>query len=204
MNVLPMKPLLRAIFFAASIIGAATFAEGLPGDNFRHAASEYDAKATDAVERATASDGKTVGRYLQLTTIYREMAGVKRRSALLADAERWEQITWDEYAALERRRDTIIDTLDGDPVGLSGPREPYEYAAVEYRQHARDARTHGARAKGAEQAIYRELATVFSQMAAIKDHAASAVRNGDNINWSRYEALSERQQQLNYMLEAGR
>ena len=58
--------------------------------------------------------------------------------------------------------------------------------------------------EGVERAIYEELAEFFNAMAAIKDRAVDAVRRGDDIDWSHYEALSARQQKLENMLEAAR
>ena len=77
-------------------------------------------------------------------------------------------------------------------------------AAREYREHAQIATAQARELDGVERAIYQERAELFNQMAAIKDRAADATRNGDDVDWSRYEALSDRQQKLENMLEAAR
>lgn len=192
---------------ASTALVDVAFAEGRPGDEFRHAADAYEHQVTDAVNRASEADGEAVGRYMQLATIFQEMAGIKRRAASLADVERWDKITWDRYKALERRRDAILDELEGHhapEIKQAHGGGEFVESAHAYREHAEHASAQAREMDGVEQAIYKELAELFNAMAAIKDRAADASRNGDDIDWSRYEALSERRQKLENMLEAAR
>ena len=129
MYVDPMKSFLWSIAFALILFNVLAAATGLPGDDFRRAAEAYEHEAADAVEHAAASQGEAIGRYMQFAAVSREMAGIKRRAASLADVDRWDKITWDDHHALERRRNAILETLvkrDSDPVKQAGPGEAYD------------------------------------------------------------------------------
>jgi hypothetical protein len=207
MKVSPANHFVDAIALPLMLAGAVAFAGGFPGDDFRRAAEDYERKAADAVDHAAASAGKASGRYMQLAAIFREMAGIKRRAASLADVDRWDKITWDDYQALERRRDAVLDAIavhELDAVQQAQPDLAYAQAAAEYRRHADDAETEAARARGAEQAIFQELAEVLDALATIEADAADAARNGGDIDWTLYEDLSERRQKLEAMIEAAR
>jgi hypothetical protein len=187
--------------------GDAALAEGRPGDEFRHAALEYAQQATDAVEQAAEADGEAVGRYMQLAMIFQEMAGIKRRAASLADVERWDKITWERYRELEDSRDAVLDELaeqHSPKVMQAVADDELIIEARAYREHAERARAQARQMAGVERAIYRELAELLNRMAAIKDRAADAVRNGEAVDWARYEELSARRQKLENMLEAAR
>ncbi len=193
------------VFFA--VIGFSAVAEELPGDNFRQAAEEHDHEAATAVDRAAAAEGETIGRYMQLAAVFREMARIKRRAGSLADVDRWDKISWEEYGALEQERDVLLDALDRTDGDSRLPGEPSgggDQGAAAYRRYASEARSEALGAKGAEQAIYRELAEVFSEMAAIKDAGTDAERDGPDGNRSRYAELSDRRRKLERMLEVGR
>lgn len=185
---------------------ASALAEDRPSDEFRDAAQAYEQEAADAIERAVDEEGEAVARYLQLATTLHEMAGIKQRAASMADADRWERISWEKYQALERHHDAIVDELEGRHASKDKPQQTDEFlkAAREYREHAQIATAQARAMSGVERAIYQELAELLNQMAAIKDRAADTVRNGDNIDWSRYEALSDRRGKLENMLEAAR
>ena len=103
---------LTCVLCISITLAGGAWAEGRRGDEFRHAADAYEQQAVEAVEQAAEAEGEAVGRYMQLATIFQEMAGIKQRAASLADVERWDKISWDHYHALERRRDAILDTLE--------------------------------------------------------------------------------------------
>ena len=200
------KRLTCVLCISITLAGRA-WAEGRRGDEFRHAADAYEQQAVEAVEQAAEAEGEAVGRYMQLATIVQEMAGIKRRAASLADVERWDKISWDHYQALQRRRDAILGAFETHhPPQIKQAQSDQELieAAPAYRDHAEQAGTKAREMEGVERAIYEELAELFNAMAAIKDRAADAARQGDDIDWSRYEALSARQQKLENMLEAAR
>ena len=207
MRYLPVNIATFIAFLLSIALVEVAFAEDRPGDEFRHAAEEYEHEAVNAVEHAVDAEGEAIGRYMQLATIFEEMAGIKRHAASMADADRWERISWEKYQALERHRDAIIDELEGRHAPTTEQAQADDElleAAREYREHAQIATAQARELDGVERAIYQERAELFNQMAAIKDRAADATRNGDDVDWSRYEALSDRQQKLENMLEAAR
>lgn len=90
----------------------AELGSGMPGDEFRNTANDYEDNALKAVDEATHARGKSVTRYLEIASIYREMAGIKRNAARLADQGKWDEIDWGRYLELESKRDALIDGLD--------------------------------------------------------------------------------------------
>ncbi|MCH8243767.1 MAG: DNA translocase FtsK 4TM domain-containing protein, partial [Planctomycetes bacterium] len=61
-------------------------------DEFEEDEEEYEYEAADAIEHAAAAEGETTGRYMQLAALSRELAGIKRRAASLADVDRWDKM----------------------------------------------------------------------------------------------------------------
>jgi len=104
---------------------------GRPGDEFRETAKGYEDNASRAVRQATSTRGPVVNHYLELSSIYREMATIKRHAANLADHNRWDDINWDRYKQLEIRRDELLGQVDraqharksGDKSHAASPKE---------------------------------------------------------------------------------
>ena len=92
-----MKNLLQIIcsLLLCLTISQAAVAEGggKGGDAFRDTAASYDAKAEKFA-------GKGMS---EAAAIYKQMAGIKRHAAELGDQNRWDEIDWNEYHALEQQ-----------------------------------------------------------------------------------------------------
>ena len=88
MRYLPVNIATFIAFLLSIALVEVAFAEDRPGDEFRHAAEEYEHEAVNAVEHAVDAEGEAIGRYMQLATIFEEMAGIKRHAASMADADR--------------------------------------------------------------------------------------------------------------------
>lgn len=176
-----------------------------PGDGFRQAAADYAKQSRETVRLAAHTEGPAAGNYLQLAAVYRELAAIKERAAVLADVERWDEITWDRYRQLELRRDALLNAI-GAPAGDSSGEDDggLGEAADTYREQARHAADDAAHSEGAERAVFEELSEILNEMGAIKEDAAAHEGAGTGYDWSHYEMLSERRGKLERMLEAAR
>ena len=128
-------PVLIVVCISIALTGP-TLAEDRPGDEFRLAAEAYEYEAVDAVERAVEAEGEAIGQYMELATIFEEMAGIIRRAASLADVDQWDKISWEEYQTLEHRRDAILDELEGHHLRKTKQAQPdveFIGAVREYR-----------------------------------------------------------------------
>lgn len=184
------------------LLNGSAYAEsdgGRPGDDFRQAAADYEDNASKAVKEATQRKGKDVSRYLELSSIYREMAIIKHEAAAMADENRWNDISWDRYHQLESKRDQLLGQLDhGKKKKGSGSKSNNAFidAAKNYENQARHANEKAQQAKGQARHIFMELSGVYQQMAGIKYQAASAADIGKDFDWSHYQVLEERRDQL--------
>ena len=173
------------------------------GDDFRYAAAEYEREAQAAIVKAAQAEGADAGRYVQLATVFRQMAEIKHRAARLADEERWGEISWDRYEHLDAKRQQIQDEAaahhaSGGDHGDDGA--GFLSAAREYQSQAERARRQARARSGVEGAIYEELAEIFNAMAHIEESAAQAAERGRDISWDDYEALAVRRDKLEGML----
>ena len=183
---------------------------GRPGDEFRHKAAEYDDSAAKAVQQATQTEGKAIGKYLELSAIYREMAAIKRNAASLADQGRWNDIKWNRYQELEGKRDRLLGQAGHKKAKYNNKQDKNKQAgkkqksgghdflkaADRYEQQAQLAHAHGKKASGKQQAVYQELAGIYQDMANIKREAAAAAQAGKGYNWNTYKRLAQRRDQL--------
>lgn len=176
---------------------------GRGGDDFRAVAREYDGQARDVIERATSAKDENAGPYLQLATLLRRMAGIKRSAAALADDDRWDEIDWSEYQEIEVERDRLADQLRSSEASKTGGEPAHDFlsAARDYAAQAEEARYHARETDGVEQAVFEELAGVFEEMARIKYDAASAQRSNADFDWAPYESLAARRDNLLGLLE---
>ena len=111
-----MKPFIPFIITALLTLSISlpAYAEGTnkgAGDDFRVTAANYDKQASEAAQEAARADGKEIGIYLEKSSIYREMAKIKRHAAGLADRNRWDDINWDRYMVLESRLEALQRSL---------------------------------------------------------------------------------------------
>jgi hypothetical protein len=192
--------LISGILLLTNGLSLAEAGKGLPGDEFRRTAADYEDNAAKAVKEATNTRGENVSRYLELSSIYREMAQIKRRAAKLADQGKWNDVKWERYHQLESRRDQLLGQVNWshtrkqaaskkgkDNSGLSS-------AAKEYERQAEEARREAEHARGPVKSMYMELSGIYEEMAAIKYQAAD--ERGQDFNWSKYKRLEYRRDKL--------
>lgn len=194
------------------------------GEEFRKTATVYEDHAAQAVQKATHSKGEEIGRYLELSAIYREMAAIKRNAVDLAEQGRWDDINWNRYHELEGKRDRLMKD-----VGWSGGKSKSDHrrdqtdnskdknkhagqkqktgghsflkAAEKYEHQARVAREHAVKSSGQQREMYQELAETYHEMALLKREAAATTKAGKDYDWGLYRRLSERRDQLNKLIK---
>lgn len=183
---------------------------GKPGDNFRKTAADYEASAAKAVNAATNTKGEDVNRYLELSTVYQEMAQIKRRAAEKADQGRWNDMKWDRYHQLESRRDQLLGQLDWSQtkkqvtsLEKSGP-DSLLKASSECESNAQQARGNAQDASGPEKQMFLELAKIYDEMAKIKRDAAVAAKRGKSYKWAHFRTLEHRRDELKNQLNQTR
>lgn len=202
-----MKTVVMLVLLLFSPWLLAEYSPDKPGDAFRKAAVDYDGKASKAVKAATRTEGKAIGRYLELSSIYREMAGIKRDAAEKADQGRWDDIHWDRYHALEKRRDVLTGQVDGTQArsqkadkkaSRHKPSSDHGFAAAgdKYMDQARAARDQSRHANGTQKQVYQDLSHIYEQMADMKYAAAKAAQQGKGYDWSHYHELAAQRDQL--------
>lgn len=76
--------------------------DGRGGDGFRATAVGYDAKAEKFSNKGMA----------EVAVLYTKMAAIKRHAAGLGDENRWDEIDWSEYEALEHQ---VADLISHKP-----------------------------------------------------------------------------------------
>ena len=87
---------MRLIFIMICLLSSVMLAEGKKGkagDDFRKAGMVYEAKATKSLEMGDADRAKILFR----------LAAIKKNAGALADEGRWDEISWDEYHALNKK-----------------------------------------------------------------------------------------------------
>ena len=176
-----------------------------PADGFRKTAAEYEQYASKAVKKATSTQGEDVGRYLELSSVYREMAQIKHGAAKLADQGRWNDITWERYHQLESRRDQLLGQLDWSQTRKQAHKNKqagggFNAAAKDYESKARQAHDNAQRSSGPAKHMYSELAGIYQAMANIKHQAADAVNKGKDFDWSKYHELEFRRDKVKSQL----
>jgi len=195
------------------LMNGAVYAEqgaGKPGDDFRKTAADYEANAAKAVNAATNTKGEDVNRYLELSTVYEEMAQIKRRAAEKADQGRWNDMKWDRYHQLESRRDQLLGQLDwsqtkkhATSLEKSGSDSLFK-ASSECESNAQQARDNARDASGPEKQMFLELAKIYDEMAKIKYAAAAAAKRGKSFKWTNYRTLEHRRDKLKNQLNQTR
>ena len=89
-----MKKFILSILLLCSV---SVFAEASKkkkgGDEFRATAEKYEIKAKHCLEKGEAECSKILFR----------MAAIKKNAAQLADEGKWDDISWDEYYALQKK-----------------------------------------------------------------------------------------------------
>jgi len=215
-------------FAAMLILGMPASAEqnkaGRPGDAFREAAVAYDNAATKAVRQATRAQGKVIGKYLELSATYKEMAAIKRSAADLADQGRRDEIDWGRYQQLEVKRDQLMKQSglgfargksnheSIQDIGATNKHDKkqgssshdFVRAAEQYDKEASYARDHAGKTSGEQKAMYLELADTYQDMADIKREAAVAAQAGRGYDWSLYKRLSQRRDHLKKSIKQAR
>ena len=179
---------------------------GMPGDDLRKTAAEYERHADSATRKATNARGEDVNRYLELSSVYEEMAQIKRLAAEKGDQGRWNDMKWGRYHQLESRRDQLLEQLDwshtrkkisiednSGPDGFIKEARKCESLARQTREDARDA-------EGPARNMFEELAKIYDEMAVIKHEAAASAKRGRDIKWSHYHSLEHRRDELKNQL----
>ena len=183
--------------------GAVYAESGRPGDEFRATAGEYQTRASRAMRAATGSQGDAANLYIKLANIYTRMAGIKRKAAELADQNRWDDIDWVPYQDLERRKDDVLALLGPQALPnqeLKSGAKGFLEAASGYAEQAAVSRSAATKTQGTERAIHLKLAHIYESMSNIKRQAASAAERGKSFDWTKYEKLDERRNELTSLL----
>lgn len=204
--------LVMSVSLLISITVHAGQISGMPGDEFRKTAMDYEDNAAKAVKEATHAQGENIRRYLEVSSVYREMAAIKRNAASLGDQGRWDDISWDRYHELEAQRDELMQHLDwsytrqqANQKKVHGnktlPESGFTQAAKKYEEQAREAQGHAKQATGAQRDSFNRLAGIYQQMAGIKYEAAQASSQGKGYDWSRYHELETQRDQIKMSLK---
>ncbi len=184
--------------------GVPAAGEKAPGDEFRETALDYERQAYDAIGQAIQSHPEEAGRYLQLAVIHRWMADIKRQAAVLADQDRWDEMVWDEYQELEAQRDRLTEELhDSQAIEpqAGDPGDNFLAAAWDYEAQANEARQQAEISDGIERVIFEELTGIFEAMAQIKYQASVAHRSDTSFDWTEYEELARKRDDLLALIE---
>lgn len=76
------------------------------GDAFRKTATEHSQKAANYEKLANkkgAESNPQTAKYTKLAAYYKRMAEIKIQAAKLADQGKWDEISWDEYHAINKK-----------------------------------------------------------------------------------------------------
>lgn len=163
-----MNTLLRTgVLVVAMILSTHVIAEGKSrgGNEFRHTASKYDAKA--AKYRAKGMN--------DVAELYARQAEIKRSAAELGDENRWNEIDWSEYHENEKQinekvRQAKKTTHKKKKKNKKGGDE-FRHAASKYDTKAEKYRTKG----------MNDVADLYDRQAEIKRNAAEM---GDDNRWN--------------------
>ncbi len=208
---------LLASFALYGALAVAEYKSGKPGDEFRKAAADYEDNASKAVKEATHTKGQAIGHYLELSGIYREMAGIKHDAAAKADLGRWDDISWDHYHQLEKRRDVLMNKVDwaharsqkaqkhkqkySNKKHKKSSDHGFKSAGDQYMNQARKAWEKSTNASGESKQAYQAISNVYEEMGKIKYAAAEAAQQGKDYDWSRYHELEGKRNRLKSRLK---
>ena len=197
--------LISAILLFANGSSYAESDNSMPGDSFRRVAAGYENNAAKAVKEAGRTSGERAGRYLELASVYQEMATIKRRAAKQGDKGRWNDMNWDRYYQLESQRDHLVSLVNwGQTKKQSENKEGcstcYTEQAVKFEDMAQQARYDAEDAEGMSRQLFKDLAGVYQAMANVKHHAAKAIEVDSDIDWAPYRSLEIRRDRLKNQL----
>ena len=195
----PFYAILLCVAFSLPLaVHAGSSTDKRAGDEFRQAASEYSQLAQQSRLRRNSSSGDDTAKYQRLTLIFDEMARIKRRAGELADQGQWSAISWDRYEKLSHERNQIQSSLSHRDKASAG--QGLLVAAKQYEIEAVAAQQEAKKHTGSKHDLYKQLASLYNEMAYIKRTAAEGSPGGQGFDWSRYQELNQRKDDISSLL----